>query len=137
MRFSYSVLILLLVACSLPRSEYVDVSHEQRFQGLLGVPRITKSDLLLLGIDSYPSKNQISYFMLMPRPGFEGPEVLSRSSLPSGSVVRIVGVESCTNCGSKSNRFVLEVEGMDRIEPVYLRVDFANELVEHNQTGGQ
>lgn len=129
MRRAYAVILAMFItACSIPASQYEDVSHEQRFAKLLGAVRTTKSDMLVLGIDSLPSKKEVQYFVLVPYPGFEGPEVLSRSVLPKGTAVKIIGVESCKNCGPRTERFLLEVSDFEVEASVYLKSNFLDHL---------
>lgn len=133
MRNCCLVLALIVTSCSVPASKYENVSHEKRFQGLLGSRKFTKSEFLVLGIDSYPSQRKTKYFLLVPQPGFEGPEVLSRASLPAGAEVKIIGAEACTNCGNTSERFLVEVVGLDADKPVYLNTGFIDELSRHQK----
>lgn len=122
------VLILCVMAlvsgCGLLTAKYIDVSDEAGVREIVSTGRTTTEDLLLLGIDSYPSKKKIEYYVLVPSPGFDGPEVLSRTILPQGTKLYFTGAQRCTNCSPqkvrlsvKSDRFALE-------KPVYIDMNW-------------
>lgn len=124
-----TLLLMLLAGCSLGAAKYVDVSGEPDNQKLMSSRWTTNDDLLFLGIDSYPGKRRIVSFRLVPPPGFDGPEVLSRSVLPSGTQLTVIGARRCTNCwGETTDELMVTVDGFAREQPIYIRKYFLNYL---------
>jgi hypothetical protein len=113
-------LMMSLSGCDLLAAKYVDVSREAGIREIVSSSRMTTSDLLLLGVDYYPSKKKIEYYMLVPPPGFDGPEVLSRSLLPQGTGLYFTGAQRCTNCSPQSVRLSVKTDGFAKREPIYI-----------------
>lgn len=106
--------------CGLLAAKYVDISGEEGIREMVSTRRMTTTDLLLLGIDSYPSKKKIEYYMLVPPPGFDGSEVLSRSLLPQGTRLYFTGAQRCVNCSPQSVRLSAKADGFAKEEPIYI-----------------
>lgn len=123
------ITILMSVSgCDLLAAKYVDVSGEAGIREIVSTSRTTTTNLLFLGIDSYPSKRKIEYYELVPFPGFDGPEVLSRSLLPQGTRLYFTGAQRCVNCSPKSVRLRVKVDGFSKEEPIYIDMDWMNLL---------
>lgn len=119
--FIVCIMITMSVSgCDLLSAKYVDISGEAGIREIVSTSRITTTDLLLLGIDSYPSKKKTEYYMLVPPPGFDGPEVLSRSLLPQGTRLYFTGAQRCVNCSPQSIRLSVKVDGFAKEEPTYI-----------------
>ena len=60
---------------------------------LVGQTFRTRDDLRVFGItaDRHYAP-QIDYYVLVGRPGFDGPEIITRQRLPKGTVIKVVGV---------------------------------------------
>lgn len=110
----------LMSGCNLLAAKYVDASGEEGIREIVSTSRTTKTDLLILGIDSYPSRKKIENYHLVPFPGFDGPEVLSRSKLPQGTRLHFTGARRCTNCSPQSVELSVVVDGVARKEPIYI-----------------
>ncbi|MDG2525310.1 hypothetical protein P6166_08085 [Stenotrophomonas sp. HITSZ_GD] len=111
---------MFLGGCGLMEARYVDVSKEAGIREIVSSSRMTTVDMLLLGVDSYPSSKKIESYVLVKLPGFDGPEVLSRSLLPKGARLHFMGAQRCTNCYPQSVRFSVKVDGLAKEEPVYI-----------------
>lgn len=115
------VLIMLVTGgCDFLAAKYVDASGDAGVRELVSTRRTTTTDLLLLGIDSYPSRRKIAYYVLVPSPGFDGPEVLSRAVLPKGTQIHITGAKRCTNCSPQRVRLRVEADAISKSEDVYI-----------------
>ena len=78
---------------------YGDVSAEPKYRSLIGRELRGDSDLLLheVTLDRNYAK-RVDLCSVTPRPGFVGPEVISRSVLPAGTPFLVLRVRRCTNC---------------------------------------
>lgn len=114
----------LLGGCDLLTAKYVDISGEPAVREIVSTSRTTTEDLLILGIDSYPSKKEIKYYVLVPLPGFDGPEVLSRSVLPRGTKLYFTGARKCTNCSPQGVELSVNADGFSREKPVYIDMNW-------------
>lgn len=107
------ILVALLAACLLtgcPEAKYQDASDDERYAGLAGSRYQAKVDLVLHGV-SYgrgPNK-QVDEYVITERPGFDGPEVISRAALKKGVTIRIKKVLVCTNCLTSKAKFDVEI----------------------------
>lgn len=117
---SLLTLATCLVGC---RAKYEDVTSEQEFASLVGKSFVVKGDWIIHGVsDSYDPP--IDYFVITPRPGFTGPEVLSRRSMTSGTILRVDAVRRCTNCVPSSVRFLVSISEMKSPSaPIFVDVD--------------
>lgn len=112
--------MILMGGCDLLAAKYVDTSGEEGIREIVSTSRKTKVDLLLLGVDSYPSRKKVVNYQLVPFPGFAGPEVLSRAVLPQGAVLHFTGARRCTNCSPQSVELSVVVDGLAKEEPIYI-----------------
>jgi len=70
-----------------------DVTRESRYASVLGKQFSVKEDVLALGITLDRNyKKQVDYITLVPRPGFAGPEVVTKAELKKGAQLKVVGV---------------------------------------------
>ncbi|WP_369939665.1 hypothetical protein [Xanthomonas medicagonis] len=117
---AFIVIAMSLSGCDLLTTKYVDASEEAGVREIVSTSRTTTTELLLLGIDSYPSQKRIEYYVLVPVPGFDGPEVLSRALLPQGAGLYFTGAQRCINCSPESMRLSVKVGGFERGQPIYI-----------------
>lgn len=113
-------LVMSVGGCDLLAAKYVDVSGEAGIREIISSSRTTTTDFLLLGVDSYPPEKKIEYYVLVPPPGFDGREVLSRSLLPQGTRLYFTGAQRCVNCSPRSVRLSAKADGFAQEEPIYL-----------------
>lgn len=84
-------LSVALISCGQVPLE--DVSSDPEYKSLIGTTFRTKVDMLLIGVTADPNyKKQIDYFVLVPEPGFAGPEVVRKEKLAKGYSIRIAQV---------------------------------------------
>jgi hypothetical protein len=117
------VMVMSVSGCDLLATKYVDASEEAGVREIVSTSRTTTTELLLLGIDSYPSQKQIEYYVLVPVPGFDGPEVLSRALLPQGARLYFTGAQRCISCSPESVRLSVKVDGFERSKPIYINMN--------------
>lgn len=115
-----AAIMMSVSGCDLLVAKYVDVSREPGTREVISTNRITTVDLMLLGVDSYPSKKKIEYYKLVAPPGFDGPEVLSRSLPPRGTRLHFTGAQRCVNCSPQSVRLSVKADGFAKKEPIYI-----------------
>jgi len=90
-----AVISLLLVGCM---AQYEDVSADSTHRELIGRDFQTTSDLLVHGVTldrSYDKR--VDLCSVTPKPGFSGPEVITRQTLPAGTRLHVVAVRKFTN----------------------------------------
>jgi hypothetical protein len=114
------VIAMSVSGCDLLAAKYVDASEEAGVREIVSTSRTTAAELLLLGIDYYPSQKEIEYYTLVPSPGLDGPEVLSRALLPQGTKLYFTGAQRCINCFPESVRLSVKVYGFERDESIYI-----------------
>ena len=121
-------MVVGLGGCDLLAARYVDASADDVVREIASTSRTTKADLLLLGIDSYPSKKKIENYVLVQPPGFDGPEVLSKSLLPKGARLHFMGAQRCVNCYPQNLRISIKVDGLSVTQPVYIDISLIESL---------
>ena len=89
--------LLLLAGC---RAEYKDISGEREFSEYIGQKYRLKADMDYSGVNAPPGySDEIHFYVISSRdPGWSGPEVVTRETLPIGAIVIITKVEECENC---------------------------------------
>lgn len=112
--------LILMSACSFSAPRYVDASNESRYRGLVPSTQEVSSELLILGVGFDPDNKKVEHFVIVPKPGIDGREIISRAVLKQGTTVEIKGVQVCANCSGTSERFVVEVPGYEGHVPIYL-----------------
>ena len=95
-RFASLLCLGLMGGCI---STYEDVSKTPEFSDRVGQICTISIPLIAHGISKeLGSAKKTDYFSITSRPGFNGPEVTSRETVPAGSTLTIVGAKRCTNC---------------------------------------
>ncbi|WP_313317521.1 hypothetical protein [Stenotrophomonas sp.] len=117
-------LSLVIQGCDLLAAKYVDATEDAGVREIISTSGKTKVNLLMMGVDSYPSKKKVVYYVLVPAPGFVGPEVLSSSVLPRGTSIQITGAQRCVNCSPNRVRLSLKADGIVAEEPVYMDAEW-------------
>lgn len=117
---------LLLIAC---RAKYESISNDPEFSKYVGLKYKLKSDMDYSGVDLPPGySNEIGIYVISSRdPGWDGPEVVTRDTLPTGSVITVNEVEECTNCldfGVPLRHVLVTIEGRSPVNvPVQLNLN--------------
>lgn len=80
-------------------SEYEDISSDPRYHPLVGQQLEATSDLYLhaVTLDRNYAKRVDACSITAP-PGFSGPELIYRHTLPAGTTFHILGIRRCANC---------------------------------------
>lgn len=101
-RLSLIVVTLGLAGCNTAQ-EFEDVSSAAAYNNYVGVEYILKAEMHLSGVNAPPGyEKSIDYYVVNPAaPSWSGPELITRETLPVGTVVRVASVHRCTNCLSK------------------------------------
>ena len=115
------MVVFLLTGCS---EKYEDASAEGDYSTLIGQELETRDEMLIHGVTIDKDNNkEVSYFSVTPRPGFDGPEVVTRSILPAGTRFQVERVEKCTSCWLSRTRLCVSVPSKPKYSgaPVYIR----------------
>ena len=100
-------------------SEFEDISTSPEFNGIIGFKYETRNNLLIFGYTLKAEKDKaLNGYVIHDFPGISGPEILSKSILPKGSIFTIKKIESCTNClpFTTTLNFVLDIQSTDKYE---------------------
>lgn len=96
-RFIAFLATLLLAGCYLV--SYEDVSRDPKYAGYVGEDYRTTADMTVyrVSMDQNYGPSPSIYKIVQP-PGFDGPEVISRTRFPEGSTLRVLTIQRCTDC---------------------------------------
>jgi hypothetical protein len=90
-KLRYYLLIAILICLffsSCSEVKMVDSSADPSYSTVIGKKFKLREDLLALGISS-SNRHPADYVEIVPRPGFAGPEVVSRRTLKKDTVVQV------------------------------------------------
>lgn len=88
---------LLLAGCYLV--SYEDVSRDSENAGYVGNEYRTTADMTVYRVSLDQNYGPFpSVYMLVPPPGLDGPEVISRIRFPEGSTVKVLTIQRCADC---------------------------------------
>lgn len=84
---------------------------------------MTIDELLIYGITIDRNyKKQIDYYTVTEKPGFSGPEVVSKDSLGSGTLFQIKRAMNCTNCLDVRTHFEIEILSEEKYQDHTVRI---------------
>ena len=88
---------LLLAGCYLV--SYEDVSSEPKYASYVGAEYRTTANMTVyrVSMDQNYGPSPSVYKIVQP-PGFDGPEVISRTRFPEGSTMKVLTIQRCTDC---------------------------------------
>ena len=122
-------IFLVLVGCN---QEFRDISDDQKYSQYINSKYQLVEDLTLLSIS--PNKDRkVGFYVLdvSKAVNHASPEIMSRDTLPSGSLIEIRNVLRCNNClfGAPIKYSVNIVGGRPSTnQPVYLSFDLKDDL---------
>lgn len=105
------IFIVFLVSCCTP--SYRDVSGSAEYVHLIGREFRSLDQLMIYGVSYDKRYETIAEFVIAEKPGFGGPEVLTRDVLPIHSLIQVNQIMACTNCLYSGMRIVVEVKSDD------------------------
>lgn len=96
-RFIALLATLLLVGCYLV--SYEDVSRDSEYARYVGNEYRTTADMTVyrVSLDQNYGPSPSVYKVVQP-PGFDGPEVISRTRFPEGSTLKVLTIQRCKDC---------------------------------------
>ena len=114
--------IVLLVSCWTAR--YHDISSTHEYAHVVGKKFNTLEELLIFGYSKNNNNFEtIDSYVITEKPGIGGREVLSRDSLPIGSVIHVKRILVCTNCiFSIFFQIIVEVVSDDRYSGEFVEI---------------
>ncbi len=122
--------IFCLAGCNVAQ-KFEDVSSAATYNNYVGVEYVLNVEMHLSGVNAPPGyEESIDYYVVNPAtPSWSGPELITRETLPVGTVVRVQSVQRCTNCLSAQRlRATITLTGRaprdDR--PVHISLEFLN-----------
>jgi hypothetical protein len=91
--------ILALAGCNTAQ-EFEDVSSQSAYRAYVGSEYALKVEMHLSGVNAPPGyEKSVDYYVVNPSvPSWSGPELITRDTLPVGTVLRVESVHRCTNC---------------------------------------
>jgi len=119
--FLVAVSVQVLSGCS--SSEYEDVSDKPGYSHLLGAKLEFLEEMPVHGVTRDKDYGDtIDVYVVTGSPGFSGREVLSKESLPVGTISQVKKVLECTSCWYEKISYEVEISspGVDYEKPVYL-----------------
>jgi hypothetical protein len=88
---------LLLAGCYFV--SYEDVSSDPEYSMYVGAEYRTTEDMTVYRVSMDQNYGPSpSIYRIVQRPGFDGPEVISRAGLPEGSTVKVLTIQRCKDC---------------------------------------
>src|SRR3990172_6297063 len=98
---------LALASCGQMTME--DVGSTPEYSGVIGTMFWAKEDLWAIGVTTDKSyQKKVDYVVLVPGPGFSGPEVVSKEPVTRGFVFRVTGVLRAASFASSKVVYVVE-----------------------------
>ena len=117
------LLLLGLALLSGCNAEYVDVSKDDQYIGLVGTKYETLVELQIQGVTlSRSGSKSVDQYVVTEKPGFTGREVIEKKNLKVGSTIRVKAVKKCANCLPPSVEFIIEIpsEELGATVPIWL-----------------
>ena len=123
--------MLALGGCDVAQ-EFEDVSDEPAYRSYVGGEFMLTVEMHLSGVNAPPGyESSVDYYVVNPSvPDWRGPELITRETLPIGTVLRVVSVHRCTNCVfGKSVKARVTLPGYKtRIDlPTHIAVEYLSE----------
>ena len=96
-RLAVLLAVFLLAGCYFV--SYEDVSSDPKYAGYVGEDYRTTADMTVyrVSMDQNYGPSPSVYKIVQP-PGFDGPEVISRTRFPGGSTMKVLTIQRCTDC---------------------------------------
>lgn len=127
----YLIISIPLLACD---SEYIDVSNEVEYMGLIGNKYESLEKLKLHGVTTSRNYSEkVDVYIVSRAPGSSGPEVLFRRNLPVGTIVEVTKVLRCENCLPQRVDLIVTVPTEELIPDIPVRL--VNMISENQQEG--
>lgn len=81
-------------------AKFEDASDEAAYRPYIGAIYVSQVPMHLSGVNAPPGYGKtIDYYRLNPAtPSWSGPELITRETLPPGTLIEVEAVERCTNC---------------------------------------
>lgn len=91
--------VFTLAGCDVAQ-EFEDVSSQSAYRAYVGAEYALKVEMHLSGVNAPPGyEKSVDYYVVNPSvPSWSGPELITRDTLPVGTVLRVESVHRCTNC---------------------------------------
>ena len=91
--------VLAVAGCSTVQ-RFEDVSAASAYRIYVAGEYALRVEMHLSGVHAPPGYGKsIDYYVVNPTaPGWHGPELITRETLPVGTVLRVESVHRCTNC---------------------------------------
>ncbi len=123
-RISVLLLAVTMLGCSF--MEYSDISNEEPLSHLLYTNYKSLKETFIYGITTDKNyKKTVNYYTIIVPPGIGGPEVLSKDILPKGTLIKIIGIERCSNCFPfpAEERLIVEILSSNKFEGQLVEID--------------
>src|SRR5688572_21937421 len=105
---AFCIVGMTLSACG--QVPLADVSAEPEYKQTIGARFKSKQTLLLIGVTGDQNyKKQIDYYVLVPEPGFSGPEVVRKEKMAKGASLKVTRVLQSKTVFAQRVYYVVEV----------------------------
>ncbi len=122
---------LLAAGCTSVQSRYEAVSSQPEYEDIVGSEYTFRAEMHLSGVNAPPGyEPTVDYYVVKPAaPSWSGPELITRETLPVGTIARVEAVERCTNCPFENRlRARITLAAYPRLDrPVYLPLQYLND----------
>ena len=105
-----ATLVALAISLATWRAKYAPVPPGSEGTEAIGKSFELQQDMLMHGVAMHGNAPPVDHYSITPYPGFDGPEVLSRTILRKGTRFSIASIEKCSNC-----RWLFEERGQARV----------------------
>ena len=91
--------VLSLGGCNTP-AKFEEVSSDAAYHSYVGTVYVLEVPMHLSGVNAPPGyEKTVDYYVLDPTsPSWSGPELITRDTLPQGTLIEVESVHRCTNC---------------------------------------
>jgi len=130
-KFLISIVILLLLGCT--PAKYSDVSADSKYKELIGRVFVTQSELQAIGVSFDANySEQVDYVFLEPNPGFNGPEVIFKQTLPKGIELEVTGIMKTSQLLNSSIYFLVKEKNASELKEHKLLVFVSGDIKGEN-----
>ena len=91
--------VLSFCGCDTP-AKFKEVSSDAAYHSYVGAVYVLEVPMHLSGVNAPPGyEKTVDYYVLNPAsPSWSGPELITRDTLPQGTLIEVESVHRCINC---------------------------------------
>ncbi len=91
--------VLSICGCNTP-AKFEEVSSDPAYSSYVGAGYVLSVPMHISGVNAPPGyEKTVDYYVVNPTsPSWGGPELITRDTLPRGTLIKVESVHRCTNC---------------------------------------